>query len=72
MHRRSRPSRVVPAAVAIVGHGRLRVVGLHVGRLHVVVVRAVGVVVARLAGGAGQAAGTGVAGDALRWKRSSL
>ena len=50
----------------------LLVVRLHVGRLHVVVVRAVGVVVARLAGGAGQAAGTGVAGNALRRKRSSL
>ena len=55
--------------VAVVRDGRLRVVvvlgGLHVGRLHVVVVGVVGVVVARLAGLAWQAAGTGVAGNAL-------
>ena len=48
----------------VVRHG-LGVVRLHVGRLHVVVVRVVGVVVAGLAGGTGQAAGTGVAGNAL-------
>ena len=57
------PSRVV-SAVAVMRAG-LRMMRLHVGRLHVVVVRVVGVVVARLAGGPGQSAGTGVAGNAL-------
>ena len=51
--------------VAVVWHGCHRVVGLHIGCFYVVIVGVVGVVVARLAGGAGQAAGTGVARNAL-------